>query len=391
MAIVVECPRCRRATPFADNDAGLAVSCTACGQVTRVPEPLPKVAPPPQPLAYAPALGRVKGSGARPYVYAAAVVLAFGIVGATGFLRYRAMAASRQAQQAIARIAATLPVIPTPRVTARPTVAAGNATVVEKPTPNPVASNKQDDLPRVVGFVGLDRLELSGRYTVDSYDSATSAYQEATARSNAPLVSNLKVRLWGEGRVRGFVRVGRGGDFRIADAVKVSSPPVDGAKLALVPRVNGSAAKRANDNGQLQEKYYRNRDFVLHAGKTVAVPSGVYYLEDLIVEPKATLVLDGPVTFLVTGRLIVYGKIETHEIRPTNLRIRVEGENLPVALNTSSDVYVDLYAPGRTIEVYESGDIYGSLVGKILRVNGEHGLHFDESIAPTLETIEPRH
>ena len=41
MPIRVECTRCRDVTHFADNDAGLAVACLACGQHLRVPH-LPK-------------------------------------------------------------------------------------------------------------------------------------------------------------------------------------------------------------------------------------------------------------------------------------------------------------------------------------------------------------
>jgi hypothetical protein len=242
----------------------------------------------------------------------------------------------------------------------------------------------------VVGFVGLDRLELNGRYVVDSYNALALPYRAGAARAMAPLLSNLKVRLYGAGRVAGIVRVGRGGDVKKADGVEVTSPTADGngdqpRRGLEAPDVDGPVAGQIDDNGRLPERYYQGGGLFVHARKTVAVPGGVYRLKDLVIEPKATLVLDGPVTFMVSGRLIVYGSVETHDRRPANLRVRVKGGEETVAINNSSDLYVDLYAPKRTIEIYGKGDVYGSVVGKVLRMNGERGLHFDESIAPVLE------
>jgi hypothetical protein len=393
-------------TPFADNDAGLAVSCTSCGQITRVPGG--RAAKPKPVLAYEPppALGRVRGSGARPYVYAVAVVLAFLIVGAMGFLRYRSMAAGRAravANLAADRAAATaLAAREAAAATAPATTAPMTAAVV---APSPVATRptteakaavtaKVEGPSRVVGFVGVERLELNGRYSVDSYDSAKGPFRESSAGAKAPLVSRLKVRLFGDGKVGGVVRVAEGADVKREGSVKflggAPKEPERGVRVD-VPSVDVGIVKRENDNRDLPEKYFRGRDFVLHAGKTVAIAGGVYYLEDLVVEPKATLVLDGPATFVVTGKLIVQGNVETHGKRAGNFQVRVAGESQPAVINNASDVYVDLYAPGRTVEIYGSGDVYGSVVGKTLRVNGERGLHFDESIAPVLEGVGPRH
>src|SRR5436190_17079216 len=55
MPIRVECPRCHDSAYFADNDAGLAVACLACGQHLRIPavQPKPRPTPTPQPVAAA--------------------------------------------------------------------------------------------------------------------------------------------------------------------------------------------------------------------------------------------------------------------------------------------------------------------------------------------------
>jgi hypothetical protein len=349
-------------------------------------------------LAYEPppALGRVRGSGARPYVYAGAVVLGFVIVGVMGFLRYRSMEAGRA--RAIANLVAdraaatTLAAREAAAATAPTTVAVVPTSVATPPTTVAKAAVKEkvEGPSRVVGFVGVERLELNGRYRVDSYDSAKGPYRESSAGAKAPLVSKLKVRLFGDGKVAGVVRVAEGANVTKDNSVRfvagAGQEPERGVRLD-VPSVDVGAVKRENDNEGLPERYFRGRDFVLHAGKTVAVPRGVYYLEDLVVEPKATLVLDGPVTFVVTGKFIVHGNVETHGKRAGNLHVRVAGESQPAVINNSSDVYLDLYAPGRTVEIYGSGDVYGSVVGKMLRVNGERGLHFDESIAPVLPTL----
>jgi hypothetical protein len=403
MAIVVECPRCRRVTHFADNDAGLAVGCVSCGQVTRVPDPRPKikVAAVPPVRASAPGVApmelmRVRASAGRPVAYAVGVLLVLGTIMGLGYVKYRSVfAGGTAAAPAVASTkAATSEPVTRPAAVAE-SMAAVSITSQSKPpanagpAPDPIAERKAEAIGRVVGFVGLDRLELNGRYSVDSYNSAAVGYRAGASRSMAPLLSNLKVRLYGTGQVQGFVRLGKGGDFKKGDDVTVTSPVVDdgadAGRLLEAPAVDVATAKAANDNDQLPEKYLRGGSLVVAARKTVGLPAGVYYLKDLVIEPRATLVLDGPVTVVLRGQMIVQGNIETNDQRPPNLKIRAAGGDAPVVINNQSELYLDLYAPGRTIEVYGGGDIYGSVVGKTLRMQGERGLHFDESILPVLE------
>jgi hypothetical protein len=383
MAIVVECERCRRITHFADNDAGLAVSCIGCGQRTRVPDSRPKLKPAPPPSL--PKLTRVKASAGRPLIYAAGLLLVLGTAIGLGYLKYRSVVNGRDkvAPTAVASFRpATAPPI---QSTASPRPIVDSAAVTARKVEGPA---------RVVGFVGLDRLELNGRYVVDSYNSAQSSYEPAAARGTAPLVSNLKVRLYGSGKVAGIVRVGKAGDIKKADGVEITSPPDaetgPARRLLDAPDVDASAAQ-TNDNDRLPERYFQGGSLFVHARRSVAIPAGVYRFKDLVIETKATLVLDGPATFIVTGRLIIYGAVETHDRRPGNLRLLAKAGEEPVSINNASDLYIDLYAPGRVIEIYGKGDVYGSVVGKVLRVNGERGLHFDELIPRVLEGIAPTH
>jgi hypothetical protein len=401
MAIVVECPRCGRVTHFADNDAGLAVGCLSCGQVTRVPDLVPKVAAPAEARPAEPDVRwtRVKGSGGRPVVYAAGVLLVAVLIGGLGYVKYRSVVRDR------ATVVATGRVTTTQAAATRPTLASETSAPRQVPAPPampvtsvavasaPVTEQKPEPVARVVGFVGLERLELNGRYSVDSYNSAAVGYRPGASRSNAPVLSNQKVRLYGAGQVQGFVRVGKGGDFKKSDDVTISSPVtddgVDAGRPLDTPAVDAAGVKVANDNDQLPEKYFRGGSLVVAARKTVGLPAGIYDLKDLVIEPRATLVVDGSVTIVVSGQFIVNGGIETNDQRPANLKLRLAGGEGAVAINNQSELYFDLYAPGRMIEIFGSGDVYGSIVGRTLRMHGERGLHFDESILPVMESENP--
>ena len=393
MAIVVECASCGRVTHFADNDAGLAVSCVNCGQRARVPNNRPKPAPPPQPAPPPPKLTRVKPSPGRPMIYAAGLLLVLGTASGLGYLKYRAVVTDRNHASPAAAAPTKSATVPSANQSLIAATPVQPATVDSARAAQAVAARKVEGPARAIGFVGLDRLELNGRYVVDSYNALTLPYRAGAARAMAPLLSNLKVRLNGEARIAGIIRVGKSGDIRRAPAVTVTPPPAadrDGESASQklpAPPVNALAAKAANDNHLLPEKYYQGKSLFVHARKTVAVPAGVYGLRDLLIEPGATLVLDGPVTFVVSGRLIIYGSVETHDRLPVNLRVWVDGPDETVTIDTPSELYVDLYAPRRTVEIAGKGDLYGSVVGKILRMSGERGLHFDESIPPVLEPI----
>src|SRR5258706_9555985 len=228
MPIRVECPGCHDVTYFADNDAGLAVACLACGRHLRVPAMTPApvaktvaltVSEQDRPLALpddrpenpVPAAPKKAVAPARRPIQPArsksrwrSYMLLVLLLGGAGtaiavVVKHRANHATTPlaknglsttqpttipiavghaaTQSATAIIAAVSQPVPT----ARPApVAVVAAAVVRHYTP--------DSAP--VGFVGFDPVEITGHIEVDSYDPAVGRIGAGAAAPAAPLLRN---------------------------------------------------------------------------------------------------------------------------------------------------------------------------------------------------------
>jgi hypothetical protein len=427
MPIRVECSRCRDVTHFADNDAGLAVACVACGQHLRVPNlaakaaapqypgPLPPLPDEPPPLfanvrhdadvsTASPPLPppanvasrstkRRPASGARWRTYG----LIAGLVGAG----VAAAVYQSRTPKTVSVVAQTQPVTQPVAVALAPVAAASQpATPTAKvetpatkpvapvvPPPPAVAARAEPVRPYTpanapVGFVGLERIEIRGeRMSVDSYHSGAGRYGGDNVRPNARLLSNGEIAVSGDGAMLASVRPGPGQTFRTPKRVTISGPAEPLAAKVSAPPVRLDPFAQDSNNAALPPKYFKNGNLVLIGDRVVAIPPGVYYLNDVVIEPLATLLCDGPVTLLISGQLTVLGNIETSHDLPANCRVRVTGSR-EVTIGRKTTLYLDLYAPNSTVNVDGKGEFYGSLVAKTLRVQGNRSLHFDEALLP---------
>jgi hypothetical protein len=145
------------------------------------------------------------------------------------------------------------------------------------------------------------------------------------------------------------------------------------APVALTPYAHDSA------NASLPSEFFKGGNLNLTGHHRLSLRPGVYYLNDVTIDSAATLHLQGPTTLLISGRLNVVGNIETPASRPAHCRIRVTGDK-PVTITHKNTLFVDLYAPASNIDISGNGDVYGSVVGRPLRVTGDRPLHFDESL-----------
>jgi hypothetical protein len=432
MPIRVECPRCQRQAFFADNDAGLAVACLGCGQHLRVPAAAPRPAPvikslspdeppplfantpahllatPPQqseaPATPPPAARKpsrpLRPAGPRPHWRAFGLL--FLLLGsATLLIQWLRHRPTRAIAPRIASVqpAASRPSLnSTPRAVASKTPAAPATAPVgrsKRPVLASSASPQAAVAPVVVpvplptytpaaapvGFIGFERVEIGGRFHVDSYDASTETYAPENAHGAALLLSNGPIRLGDSGDVQGDVRSADGSVVQTTHHRHVTgqTAPLHHRLRAAPVALNPYAHDSAND--ALPAKLFKNGNLVLSRNQHLSLPPGVYYLNDLTIQAPATLHLQGATTLLISGRLNVTGTIETPASRPANCHIRVTGAQ-PVSITHDNTLYLDLYAPASHIDISGNGDVYGSVVGKTLRVSGKRPLHFDESLLP---------
>jgi hypothetical protein len=428
MPICVECPRCQRQAVFADNDAGLAVACLGCGQHLRVPAAAPKpvaavrhlspdeppplfantpahllAAPASQPEVHPtpPAPARkpsrpLRPAGPRPRWRTYGLLLA--LLGSSalliGWLRHRSghpdlqsvsstpPAASRPSTQPVAKaIASKARATPTtaPVVKPRDPILASSSggqravSVVLPPLPTYTPASAP------VGFIGFERLEIDGRFHVDSYDASTETYAGENAHGAALLLSNGPIRLSDSGDVQGDVRSASGSVIKPSHHRRISGETTPLARRLYAAPVALSPYAHDSANASLPREFFKQGNLNLSGAHHLSLRPGVYYLNDVTIDSAATLHLQGPTTLLISGRLNVVGNIETPASRPAHCRIRVTG-NKPVTITHKNTLFVDLYAPASNIDISGNGDVYGSVVGRTLHVTGDRPLHFDESL-----------
>jgi hypothetical protein len=194
------------------------------------------------------------------------------------------------------------------------------------------------------------------------------------------LLSNGPITLAGKGEIRGGVRPGERTPFKPARHVEVTGPTACLAGPLAVPPLRLDPFAHDSANAALPADAYRKGNLSVAGGRTIVLPAGVYYLNDVTVDAGGTLRCAGPVTLLVSGRVNLVGKVETHESRPAHCRLRVTGSQ-PVTIAHHNTLFLDCYAPQSAVDVSGRGDLFGSIVGRTLRVAGDRPLHVDESLA----------
>jgi hypothetical protein len=278
---------------------------------------------------------------------------------------------ARQPTEVASRFRTPSPaVIPQQQPTDTPILASAVSTSITRHYTPPTAP---------VGFIGFDRIDLTGHLQIDSYDAATGPYTPDTARAAAPLLSNGPIRLQGEGNIRGQIHSADALPVKIPKRLQVTGS-TDPLPIRLpAPPVTLDPFAQDSANAALPREFYKAGNLTLWGAHQLTLPRGVYYLNDVNIDSPATLRLQGPVTLLISGRLTIAGNIETQSNRPAHCRIRITGDK-PVTITQKNTLYLDLYAPQSPIEITGKGDLHGSIVARTLRINGSRPMHFDESL-----------
>lgn len=428
MPIRVECPGCHDVTHFADNDAGLAVACLACGRHLRVPKivapavrtvaaPAPSehdrpLSLPQQPIAQPPAPrdqpptptpARRPVQPARPksrwrtYMLLALILASSAAIALV--VRDRGNKASAAHSQNSVAAPATLPSAhlanappasspkPSPTTLATTQPIPTNHATIAIPTTHPASTLAANSIrpytptAAPVGFIGFDRLEITGHIEIDGYDAAIGLVGAGAAmHATAPLLSNGPIQLTGEGRISGSVRSACPTPVKASKHLQVTGPTAPPlAERIASPPVTLDPFAHDSANAALPREFLQNGSLNLWGAHQLALPAGVYYLNDLNIDTPATLRCHGPVTLLISGRLNINGAIDTHDNRPANCRIRLTSDK-PVTIANKNTLFVDIYAPQSPIEISGKGHLHGSIVGKTLHITGTRPMHFDESL-----------
>ncbi len=215
---------------------------------------------------------------------------------------------------------------------------------------------------------------------VDSYDSSKGPYDASKAGVDGDLGSNGKIELQKETLVKGDAQAGefvKNDGATITGSVTESAPPV---KLEEVD--TSYKEPNANATGISPPEVYdaSKRDLFVDKNQTVTLAPGTYYLNEIKLEKEAKLVITGPVTIFMTGKLQADKEvvINTSQI-PTNLFIYSSGDK--IQMDKETKFYGAIYALKADIDIQKESSIYGSIIGYKVQFDKENQLHYDLALA----------
>jgi Flp pilus assembly protein TadG len=230
------------------------------------------------------------------------------------------------------------------------------------------------------GIVGLKEIDMKKQSGTDSYDSRIGNYGGGNVRSNGNIASNGKVRIHDSATIKGNIAYGKNKAKDIDSKVIVTgsvgpiSPPV------TFKPINVGNAASVNSNGSVASGLMNN-DLNLHLDNNdnITLPGGTYYFHDLHLDDKAVLNFSGPVVIYLTGNGEISGQIKTYQNLPKNLQINVVS-NKTFNFKSNDNYYMSLYAPKARVKIDHSGDLFGAVLAKSLKIGNQVHVHYDESL-----------
>jgi len=226
----------------------------------------------------------------------------------------------------------------------------------------------------------------NGTVTVsaDSYSSDSGSYGGANITKKAHVGTNSKaanaVEILPLGTVYGDVRVGAGAN---PPTLAVNNKGTISGTISALEGPNVLPSITSVPAGAINLG-----DVYLDGTQQLTLNAGTYYMTDLDVLGSAQIICNGKVVIYLSEvsdqgspdiRIGGRGIVNTSQI-PANLVLYCMDDVVSVSISGSAAFYGGIYAPKANI-VLNSGEVYGSLVGRDVRLNGATAcLHYDETL-----------
>ena len=253
-----------------------------------------------------------------------------------------------------------------------------------------VARKLSADVPQ--GFVGVDAFRSHGVLTTAAINDDGTVPLLGPREEGGHIHSNGDVELHllgliGVTLVRGDINAG--GSIRkpaislLTHVTGYTGPPDEPYVLPEVPE---DSAERDNDNDKLSFANFNGEDFT--ALGIVNVGPGVYRVDDFTIVAGAIVNIEGPATFVVTGKTTVLGSVLSLNRSATDLRLLVASDE-PVDLAATADLYADIYAPESHARVTAGLRYTGRLVAKEVDILATSFLYSDPTLGDPFEDVVP--
>jgi len=235
------------------------------------------------------------------------------------------------------------------------------------------------------GIWGLEGVK-AGSINTDSYDSTAGAYSAVTAGENGDICSGRNITAGGSFNVHGDVMPGFGYGLTVNGASgDITGYTTNNSGALPEAEVDLSAAKYTNDNSKIPKTSTGKSPFKspgnisIAAGANLALPSGTYYLNSVMLTGGATITVSGPTTIYMVGDWdTTGGGIVNKSASPHNLTVLSGGAAFKLGGNSS--FYGEVVAPNAVVTLGSGTIFYGACIGKTLALKGDATIHVDESL-----------
>lgn len=235
------------------------------------------------------------------------------------------------------------------------------------------------------GIWGLEGVDVSGNVVTDSYDSTEEDYSVSTAGEEGDVCSGRGITVSGSLEINGDVMA----SFPYSVTVNGSKAVITGTVEALTDMMTAPTAEIGdavmdNDNELIEltdrgsEPWRSGTNFWLSANDSITLPSGSYYFESFTMKSGSTLTLTGPTTLFIAGDFDMSGYgIVNESADPNDLMIISTGSSFK--MNGTVDFFGSVLAPFADVSLGGTADMYGAIIGKTVKMNGDFNFHVDES------------
>jgi hypothetical protein len=245
------------------------------------------------------------------------------------------------------------------------------------------------------GVWGLEGVTSDGDILTDSYDSYAGRYGPGNMRPHGDICSCRDIVVNGSGNIHGDALYGDGYAF-VPFGTSYEVTGVIDDHYCDLPSFSADfdGAALTNDNATIG-RTFRGRDpfngspWDLYVTGTdhLTLTGGTYYFTSAMLDGQAYLEILGPTTIYVTGpATFTGGGIINRTQDPKDLVIYCSGDT--VNLSGNAAFYGGVVAPQSLVVLEGTGDYYGTILGRILDIDGDATIHVDESLVFELFGIE---
>lgn len=234
-----------------------------------------------------------------------------------------------------------------------------------------------------VGIVGINFVTMSGG-AEDSYNSALNpAGYVSSPTYKGTVESNGNIGLSGGAQINGDALAGVGMTVSLSGSTTTVTGR-SGNLTAPLSFANASAgsAVTTNANTNASSSYYNanTRDLSVSGGKTVTLPGGVYYFNNITLTGNSSMQFTGPATIYATGSVnLSGGTVVTDSNIPRNLQIEVIGGG-NVTMSGGSTFYADIYCPQSAYNLSGGSTLAGRIIALSITQSGGSNIEYDQSL-----------